>query len=319
MTLAFSFSKDRKMSKAIVFGSLNMDLSILCDRIPQEGETMNGSDFLTNPGGKGANQAVAASRLGADVSMIGAVGEDEFGNVLTDCMEDAGIGCLHLRHLDGTSTGIAVIIRCNNNNRIILDHGANYSLDPNEVCTSIDEIAEPGDIFLTQFECNPETTHKALEHAHDKGLFCIVNPAPAKPLTEDLYKNIDSVCINETECEIITGIYPHDEKEAAKAADILEKNGIPQVIITLGSSGAYGRDKGKDYFVPAFKTNAVDTTAAGDTFIGAMIAAMADGLNFEDAMRFSNMASAITVSREGAQQSIPNRVELEEYRKEKGL
>lgn len=300
------------MSKVLVLGSLNMDLSINCDRIPDAGETMEGSGFITNPGGKGANQAVAAARLGAPVSFIGAVGDDPFGEVLIGCLEGANIDATHVQTSKELPTGTASIIRIDGNNRIILSHGANYALDKDEVLALIDEMGEPGDIFLAQFENEPQLTYAALQHAHNKGLFTMINPAPARKLPEDLWDCLDYVCINETECEILCGQYPYGLEDASAAAEKIHKKGPAQIVITLGDSGAFGRDGDEEFFVPARKVKALDTTAAGDTFIGAMIAGRAQGMSFKESMEFATKASSLTVSRLGAMQSIPSKTEVDD-------
>lgn len=300
------------MSKVLVLGSLNMDLSINCDRIPDAGETLAGSGFITNPGGKGANQAVAAARLGADVHFIGAVGDDAFGEVLIGCLEGANINTAHIFTSETLPTGTASIIRVDGNNRIILSHGANYALDKDAVLKTIDEVGEAGDIFLAQFENEPELTYAALECAHKHGLFTMINPAPAREIPEDVWPNLDYVCINETECEILCGQYPYGLEDAAEAAKKIHAKGPSQVVITLGSQGAFGSDTEGSFFVPARKVEALDTTAAGDTFIGAMIAGRSRSMGFKESMEYATKASSLTVSRLGAMQSIPSQTEVEE-------
>lgn len=299
------------MSNVVVLGSLNMDLSINCDRIPDAGETMEGSGFITNPGGKGANQAVAAARLGAPVRFIGAVGEDAFGEVLLGCMEGAHIDVSHIQKSAAFPTGTATILRCDGDNRIVLSHGANYSLNEDEVLKAIDELGEPGDVFLAQFETEEQLTYAALKHAHDKGMFTMINPAPAHAIPDDLWPYLDYVCINETECEILCGEYPYGIEDASHAAQKIREKGVGQVVITMGEQGAFGADEDGEFFVPSRKVEALDTTAAGDTYIGAMIAAHALGKTFHEAMEYATKASSITVSRLGAMQSIPSKEEVD--------
>lgn len=299
------------MSKVIVFGSLNMDLSIECDRMPREGETIDGDSFITAPGGKGANQAVAAARLGAPVVMIGAVGQDAFGDELIAGLDAAGVDASHVKRLSDATTGTATIIRKGGDNRIILGHGANWALSAKEACELIDELAEPGDILLTQFECAAETTEAVIEHAHNKELYIMVNPAPVRAFPDNLWSLIDYVCLNETESDSITGTLPENPEDAHVVAQLLQIKGIGDAVVTLGSAGAYGLHGSKGHFEPSRKVVAVDTTAAGDTFIGAMAAAHVAGLPFEKAMAYAAGASSIAVSRLGAQPSIPWQSEVE--------
>lgn len=287
-----------------------MDLSICCARVPAAGETIDGDSFITNPGGKGANQAVAASRMGAPVVMVAAVGDDTFGSVLLGCLDGAGIDISAVRTVPEVPTGTATIIRIDGDNRIILDHGANYCLSSADVRAAVDRFGEPGDVFLTQFECDPAATAAALAHAHNRGLFTMVNPAPARPIADDLWSSVDYLCMNETECESITGDFPFGPEDASMAARKIAGRGVSQVVITLGSKGAYGYDRGEECFVPALRVDAVDTTAAGDTFIGAMVSGHLMGMGFRESMELATRASALTVQRVGAQQSIPSLAEV---------
>lgn len=299
------------MSKALVFGSMNMDLSVHCPRIPAAGETIGGDSFITTPGGKGANQAVAASRMGASVAMIAAVGADAFGSVLVAGLEEAGVDVSSVHAVSDCLTGTATIIRTDGDNRIILDHGANHRLSFEDVRSAIDAVGEAEDVFLAQFECDPLVTEEALVYAHERGLFTMLNPAPARPVPQRLWDAVDYVCLNETECEIIAGDVPLGHQEAAAAARKIAGCGVGQVVITLGAQGAYGYNCGEECFVPARKVVAVDSTAAGDTFIGAMVAARLLGMSFREAMELATLASAVTVQRVGAQASIPTLEELE--------
>jgi ribokinase len=304
--------------KVIVFGSLNMDLSINCERIPGEGETVEGDSFLVNPGGKGANQAVAASRLGADVVMCGAVGKDDFGEVMIGCMEGAGVDTTHIKRTDEHATGTAIILRNGGNNRIVIGHGANFHPKREDVLKAIEDVSEPGDIFLTQFENDYDVVKAAIKDAHDHGLFTMLNPAPAREIDEDLWPYIDFICMNETECKIVTGIYPYGPDDARQAELKLADKGVKQIVVTLGERGVSGYDGTHSYFINAHDVEATDTTGAGDTFIGALIAARADGVGFEDSLRFATKASALAVTRLGAMQSIPSKDEVVAFEVKKG-
>ncbi|NLQ13623.1 ribokinase [Olsenella sp. KGMB02461] len=317
------------MAKLIVCGSVNMDLSIQVDRMPQAGETLTGSGFMTTPGGKGANQAVAASRLGAPVTFIGAVGDDAFGHELRATLEADRIDTCHLSQ-STLSTGTAIILRCNAENRIILNPGANGGFGSGFVREALDSLAEPQDMALTQFECAPEAVRTFIRTGHELGLYTMTNPAPAAPMDDEMLSCCDLICLNETECEIVCGILPTSLAQCEAAAAKLHEAGVRQVVITLGERGAYGSARTSDdwllspmesavgatsldlstQLVEALPVEAVDTTAAGDTFLGALAAARLEGLSFFDALAFATRASALTVTRLGAQVSIPYREEL---------
>lgn len=296
--------------KIIVFGSLNMDLSIECDHQPQIGETAIGKKFITNPGGKGANQAVACAKLGGVVHMIGAVGKDANGDHMIASLNSHGIDCNNILSVNEHPTGIAMITRIGGNNSIIVDAGANVSTTIETVCVVLDEIGMTNDIFLTQLECDVETTWMSLVEAKSRGLYTVINPAPAKPIPENIMQFIDMVVVNETECETITGVYPEDRETAGTAAQILHAKGINTVVITLGERGSLVFE-GEDVIesVPP-KTKAIDTTCAGDTYIGALLASLAKGEDVRDSVEFASKASALTTTKIGAQQSIPTLGEL---------
>lgn len=303
------------MPKVIVFGSMNMDLSIDVSRMPEAGETLSGSGFITAAGGKGANQAVAAARLGADVRMIAAVGADGFGEELTRGLADAGADVSLVRRLADVTTGVAVILRTAGENRIVLHAGANHALAADDVVSDLRRIGEPGDILVTQGECDPAATEAALRAAHELGLYTVFNPAPARPAPDDLWPCVDLVCLNETECQITCGVLPVDDATCLAAARRLRELGAGTVVITLGAAGSFGL--GPDDVpvrVPAAPASVVDTTAAGDTFIGALAAGRARSFSLAESMSWGALASALTVSRLGAQPSIPTAAEVEAAR-----
>ena len=303
------------MPKVIVFGSMNMDLSIDAPRVPAAGETISGSDFLANAGGKGANQAVASSRLGARTLMIAATGADSFGDDLVAGLEAAGVDCSGVRRLEGVSTGVAVILRVEGDNRIALSAGANHVLTGPDVTSELRRIGARGDVFVTQAECDPAATEEALRAAHELGLYTIYNPAPARPAAPDLWQAVDLVCLNETECQLMCGILPEDNETCLAAARRLRELGAGSVVITLGASGSFGLGSdGVPMRIPAASAQVVDTTGAGDTFIGALAAGAVRGMGLEESMRWGAAAAAIAVSRLGAQQSIPTAEEVEAAR-----
>ena len=289
--------------KVIVFGSLNMDLSISCESMPSLGETLKGGHFLQNPGGKGGNQAVAAAKLRAATYILGKVGNDIFGDELKKALISYGVNCDYL--LEGpSSSGVAVIIRTSGDNRIIIDPGANSTLTTYEITPLLKDLADPNDIFVTQLECPKETTFNLLKLAKELGMKTIFNPAPADKLPISLYNYVDYLVVNQTECEMITGILPTDEKECTKALGILASyNLIP--IITMGIMGSMAIENGEVIKIKSMTVKAVDTTSAGDTYIGALASCLSTDKSLKEAMDFAAKAAAITVTTVGAQKSIP--------------
>lgn len=301
------------MSRVIVFGSLNMDLSIACDRPPLAGETITGRDLVMGAGRKGANQAVAAARLGAETRMIGAVGADAFGHELSSGLAADGIDTTELVCADATPTGIALIVRSEGDNRIIVEPGANHVLTAEDACAALDRAAQPGAVFVTQLECALDATLAALAHARAMGLTTIFNPAPACPLPEDTWGYVDVLCLNETECAAYTGVLPEDGETVAQAMEVLAALGAGSVVITRGAAGSDVRDArtGAIHHIPARTVKALDTTAAGDTYVGALAAALADGSDLADAAHRATFAAALAVQAAGAQASIPTLAQLE--------
>ncbi len=293
------------MSNVIVFGSLNMDLSIETERMPLAGETIVGHGFLMNPGGKGVNQAVAAARMDVPVYLVGAAGVDTFGDQIIAELATSNVHCDYISRTRECSTGIAVITRTEGDNRIILDSGANHALSIEDVRSTLDQLAHEGDVFLCELECDYQTTLAALELAHERGLYTVFNPAPARALPNEIWAHVDLVCINETECQIITGILPTDDESLQRAMGSLAKLGAKTVVVTLGAAGSAAFFDDKLVRVSGRKVNAIDTTCAGDTYIGALAAAKAQGMEFSAAMDWATAMSALTTTCLGAQQSIP--------------
>lgn len=280
-----------------ISGSLNMDLCIETPYVPQAGETITGKGFITNGGGKGANQATAAAKLGGKIAMCGAVGNDAFGEALLTNLSSAGADISHIRKIDGISTGIAVIIISDSNNRIILDKGANAFLTEND----IDEFlknAGKGDIFLTQLENPIKVAGYGLKLAKELGLYTILNPAPANKEIEEYLSFVDLVTPNETELELFGG------------KDKLFNAGVKKIVTTLGSKGYEIADKNGAKVYPCIKVKAIDTTAAGDTLCGGLAAGLAEGMSLEEACAFGSKAASIACTRKGAQQSIPTKAEV---------
>jgi len=301
------------MKKVIVSGSLNMDLTIRVDRMPNEGETIHGYDFLINTGGKGGNQAVAAAKSGAETVLIGSIGGDAFGNQILESLKNYGINTASIKIQKDEYTGSAMIICSDDDNRIILNPGANFSLDFDFVKDRLDQISNKEDLFITQFENDFNTTLKLLEYAKTIGMKTILNPAPAKAIPDEFFKYIDILVLNQSECEVLTGVYPKTLKECEDLGKIIREKGTENVVITLGKMGSVTITPKEVIKMEAYKVDTVDSTAAGDSFIGAMAAKMSFESSLEEALEYATKVSAVTVTRKGAQISIPTSEEVNEF------
>jgi len=294
----------------LVIGSSNTDLVVRSERMPKPGETVLGGEFFVNAGGKGANQAVGAARVGADVSFCCRVGDDDYGKNSIDIFKKDGINTEYVFKTQGCPSGVAIIVvDSKGENSIVVASGANLKLAPEDI-DSIEDLSSYS-IALAQLEIPVETVERAAFRCHSEGVKFVLNPAPACKLPESLIKLIDVITPNETETEILTGIKVTDEDSATQAAQVLCKMGVNTVIITMGSKGAFLYQDGKGELIPAFEVQAVDTTAAGDIFNGALCAAMCEGKDIKEAVLFAQAASSISVTRKGAQPSAPTRSEVE--------
>ena len=291
------------MKRIYVAGSINMDLVIKTDTFPVKGMTVMGEGFMTNPGGKGANQAVAIAKMQGDVKMIGAVG-DAFGEELIDTLKNYHVNTDLIKKCQDISSGIAVIVISENDNRIILDSGSNGLVSLEQIKEALTESKE-GDYYLTQLEIPVNVVEESIKYAKGLGLITILNPAPALKFNEEIFAYLDYFIPNQTECEFYTGINPKTQDEAIKAAKVLIDKGVKNVIITLGTLGAISVSKDDYEYVKAYKVDAVDTTAAGDTFVGVTTSFLAKGYSIKEALNYANLAASKTVQRPGAQQSIP--------------
>ncbi|WP_042273546.1 ribokinase [[Clostridium] dakarense] len=292
------------MKKICVIGSLNMDLVVKVDTMPKGGQTLIGSNFKEVPGGKGANQAVAMARLGANVSMIGKVGDDSFGQTMINALKNDNVDTRYI-NIEKGPTGVALItVDKNAENSIVVAPGSNYMVDESYIDENLDAIKN-SDIVVTQLETPLETIKYALKKAKELNKYTILNPAPAVKLEDELIENVDLLTPNETELEIISGIEINSEDDILKAAKVMIEKGVKELIVTLGSKGSLYINKEKSIFKNAYKVEAVDTTAAGDSYTGALSVAFANGKNVEEAMDFASKVGALSVMKEGAQSSLP--------------
>ncbi len=296
--------------KIAVIGSCNTDMVINLDRLPLPGETLIGGKFFMNPGGKGANQAVAAARLGGKVEFIAKVGNDPFGKRAIDQYKAEGIDTKYILTDETQPSGVALImVDAHGENCIAVASGANAQLLPADIDRA-KEVLEESEILLMQLETPIETIEHAAHMAKEKGIKVILNPAPARAIPEKLLKCLYMLIANETEAEFISGTQITDLDSVARAADIITDKGVENVVITLGSKGAFIKEKGNYHQVPAIKVKAVDATAAGDTFCGAICVALSEGMCITESVEFANRCAAVTVTRMGAQASVPRRQEV---------
>ena len=297
--------------RIVVIGSCNTDMVINADRLPLPGETIIGGNFFMNAGGKGANQAVAAVRLGGSVSFMAKVGNDHFGSRSIEQYRAEGIDVEHILIDSELPSGVALImVDANGENCIAVASGANAMLRVEDIDKATGMI-ERGDIVLMQLETPLDTVEYVARIAHERGKRVILNPAPAQHLPDALLKNLYMIIANETETELITGVKITDMESICRAADVMSERGVQNVVITLGSKGAFIKENGAYHKVPAIKVKAVDATAAGDTFCGAVCVALAEKKSILEAVEFANKCASVTVTRMGAQSSLPYRSEID--------
>jgi len=293
-----------------VIGSSNTDMVVKTTRLPVPGETVLGGSFFMNAGGKGANQAVAAARLGGRVNFVARTGNDIFGSQSRQLFLDEHINISHVVIDAVHPSGVALIaVDDHAENLIVVAPGANGNLQGEDIDQAAQTIRNSG-IILLQLEIPLETVIYATELAWSAGTKVVLNPAPARELPDELIRKLYLITPNETEAEILTGVHVQDETSAEKAAGVLKSKGVQHVIITLGSKGAYYSSAREREMIPAPKVTPVDTTAAGDVFNGAVCVALAEGLTMPQAITFANKAAAISVTRRGAQASAPYRHEI---------
>ncbi|UCD25950.1 MAG: ribokinase [Gemmatimonadota bacterium] len=298
-------------SGIVVVGSSNTDMIIKLARIPQPGETVLGGDFSTAAGGKGANQAVAAARAGGKVTFVARVGDDVFGQQAVEGFVADGIDTSHVITDSDAPSGVALIfVDQQGENSIAVASGANARLTPDDVLSARDAVTS-ADVLVTQLETPLDTVRAAVELAAVNGVRVVLNPAPAQPLGEEILQHVSVLTPNEIEAELLTGIAVSSDGAALAAAKALNARGVEAVLITLGSRGALLFDSDHAELIPSFEVEAVDTTAAGDVFNGALAVALSERSSLAEAARFANAAAALAVTKLGAQPSAPSREEIE--------
>ncbi|WP_140921246.1 ribokinase [Limnobaculum xujianqingii] len=300
-------------NKLVVLGSINADHILNVNEFPRPGETITGKDYRISFGGKGANQAVAAGRSGANITFIACVGDDDIGKQVCRQLTLDNIDIQPIESISGTNTGVAMIfVNGKGENVIAIDAGANAAVTPDYLNKYRQQVID-ADVLLMQLETPLETILAAAKLAKQNDTLVALNPAPARELSDELLANIDIITPNETEAEQLTGITIVNSDDANKAAGLLHAKGIRTVIITLGSRGAWVSIDGIGSLIEGYKVEPVDTIAAGDTFNGALITAMLEGQELYQAVKFGHAAAAIAVTRRGAQPSVPWRKEIDAF------
>lgn len=298
------------MKKIIVIGSSNVDMVVRTSHLPAPGETILGGEFFMNQGGKGANQAVAIKRLGGNLIFMAKLGNDVLGRQSVGYFKKEGIDTRYIALDEDSASGVALIsVDDHAENSIVVASGANMLLNEQDVDKMLEEMCE-GDILLMQLEIPLQTVEYAARKAFGKGVKVVLNPAPARSLPKELFRHLYMVTPNRIEAEMLTGIKIANDADVEKVAEEICAMGVKNVIITLGSKGCLIREEGVSYRIDAFKVEPVDTTAAGDTFNGALCVGLSEGMDLKQAAVMASKASSIAVTRMGAQSSIPYREEL---------
>ncbi|HCM9555366.1 TPA: ribokinase [Enterobacter kobei] len=302
----------------VVLGSINADHILNLESFPAPGETVTGNQYQVAFGGKGANQAVAAGRSGANIAFIACTGDDDTGESVRKQLASDNIDIAPLSVVTGESTGVALIfVNAEGENVIGIHAGANAALTTARV-EAQRALIGGAEALLMQLESPVESVLAAAKIAHENHTTVVLNPAPARVLSDELLALVDIITPNETEAEKLTGIRVENDDDAARAAKVLHEKGIGTVIITLGSRGVWASVNGEGRRVPGFRVKAIDTIAAGDTFNGALVTALLEGKVMDDAIRFAHAAAAIAVTRKGAQPSVPWRKEIDEFLSQQG-
>jgi ribokinase len=293
-----------------------MDLTAYVPKLPKPGETLQGSSYITVPGGKGNNQSVAASRLGAPTKFVGRVGTDGFGEQVLQIVGEQKVDLSQVMKDPENGTGIAVIcVDQNAENSIIIISGVNFALDDSDVARA-SSVMDDAKVLMLQLEVPLDACLKAAKAAKEKGVQVVWDPAPAVPLPDEAFKLMDFVTPNETETEILVGFKPENAKDASKAAKLFLEKGVGTAVIKMGAKGVYYENKDESGFIPPYKVNPIDTVAAGDAFNAGLAVAISEGKPLAEAVRWGAAAGAIATTRKGALPAMPYREELETLMKE---
>ncbi|MDC9821640.1 ribokinase [Pectobacterium polonicum] len=307
-----------KTGKLVVLGSINADHILNLEQFPRPGETVIGEQYSVAFGGKGANQAVAAGRSGADIAFIACVGEDDIGARICQQLSKDNIDVSAVEAISGETTGVALIfVNAEAENMIAINAGANAAVTPDYLHRHGQHIIDAS-ALLMQLESPLATVIEAAKLAHEHQTKVILNPAPARELPDELLSLVNMITPNETEAQFLTGITIETEEDAARAARVLHDKGIETVLITLGSRGVWLSERGQGQRIPGYRVNAVDTIAAGDTFNGALVTALLENRPMSSAVKFAHAAAAIAVTRRGAQPSVPWREEIDAFLQAQG-
>jgi ribokinase len=300
-------------NKVVVVGSYNTDMTIKTKKLPGPGETVIGGHFSTGGGGKGANQAIAAARIGAEVTFVARVGNDLLGSEGIKRLNEEHINTKYIYRDNELPTGVAfIVVDDKGENSIVVASGANANLSPTDVESASDEISS-ADILLIQLESPIESVYASIKSAHDNGVTVILNPAPAQGLDNHILKYVDIITPNIVEAEMLTGIKVTDVNSLQSIVNRFFDYGINDVIITLGSKGYFAGAHDAMKIIPALKVAPIDTTGAGDVFSGSLAAFLSEGMTIEKAARMANAAASVSVTRLGAQDGAPKRVEIENF------
>ena len=304
----------------VVFGSFVVDLTSRSNGLPVPGQTILGASFKMGPGGKGSNQAVAAHRAGADVTLVTKVGKDVFGKVALDFYKSEGMNTDYILEDESRETGVALILvdEVSAQNEIVVVPAAcaNITMEEVERCRTLIENAS---IVLLQHEINFDAQYKVIDIAHQAGVKIVLNPAPATEVPEEILRKIDTVTPNETEAQVLTGVEVKTIEDAERAAKVFLEKGVKNVVITMGSLGAFATDGKRSELVPRLNVNAIDTTGAGDAFNGGFVMALSEGRDLFEALRYGNATGALSVTRLGTAPAMPARAEIDAMVKENYL
>lgn len=304
--------------KIVVFGSFVVDLAGRADHLPNPAETVMGTSFVLGPGGKGSNQAVAAHRAGANVSIITKLGDDVFSSVAFDFYESEGMSTdlVFVDKEKETGTALIMVNETTGQNQILIVPGACLNFNERDI-----ELAKPtivsSDIVLLQLEVNLDANWKVIDIAKQADAKVVLNPAPARKMPDEILSKVDILTPNEVEASMLSGIEVITTDDAAKAADVFQSKGVKEIVVTLGAQGAYVRSGDKDAVIARHNVEAVDTTGAGDAFNGGLVTALAEGLDLFEAAEFANVVGALCVTKQGTARSMPTRKEIDAFVRKK--